>query len=65
MIFAFTSRLNMLAMTRNIRILKQSIDTCLKGEAEQCWNYELSNIERVGLIHDPNGPKLWCQTLEE
>jgi hypothetical protein len=63
-VWSFTNRLKVLAATRDERQLAQSIEAYLKGEAEKCWNKELTNIERIGLVHDPTGVEECCNLLE-
>jgi hypothetical protein len=63
-VWSFTNRLKVLAATPDKRQLAQSIEACLKVEAEKCWNNELTNIERIGLVHDPTGVEEWCNLIE-
>lgn len=63
-VWAFTNRLKVLASTRDTGQLARAIENCLKGEAEKWWNNEISNVQRIGLVHDPTGVNEWCAILE-
>ena len=63
-VFSFTNRLRVKADTMDVALLRQNLDACLLGAAEQWYTNELSHVIRVGLRNDQNNLKEWCDALE-
>ena len=63
-VYAFTNRVRMAALTRSEAKIIRIIDTCLRGEADQWWNYHYFYATRAALIQ---GERIepFCQVLEE
>ena len=63
-VYAFTNRVRMAALTRSEAKIIRIIDTCLRGEADQWWNYHYFYATRAALIQ---GERIepFCQALEE
>ena len=52
-----------MAQTQDVTKLKQTLDTCLQGEAELWWNNQLDNIFQNGYLATP-GIDEYCGALE-
>ena len=52
------------ATTPDIAVIRQNIDSCLLGTADDWFTNQLSHIIRVGLRNDPTGITEWCNALE-
>ena len=63
-VYSFTNRLRVKADTMDVALLRQNLDACLLGAAEQWYTNELSHVFRVGLRNDQNKLKEWCDALE-
>jgi len=66
-VFAFTNRIRVTSDVRDEtgkRLLKQNLDTCLRGEAETWWNSEMSSDRRYVLTTHPDGINKWIENLE-
>ena len=63
-VYSFTNRLRVKADTMDVALLRQNLDACLLGSAEQWYTNELSHVIRVGLRNDQNALKEWCDALE-
>ncbi|OAP54182.1 hypothetical protein AYL99_11717 [Fonsecaea erecta] len=61
---AFVDRVQALAVTRNAAAIRQTLELCLRGEAESWWNEELDNISRISIVQSQNGVDEWCKALE-
>ena len=64
-VYIFTNRLRVVVLTRDAAKIRQNLDICLRGEAEQWWNIEVDEVICIGLIHHLNGVEQWCQALEK
>ncbi|KAA6410084.1 MAG: hypothetical protein FRX49_13836 [Trebouxia sp. A1-2] len=53
------------AATRDATTLRQNLDLCLKGEAQDWWTNQLSHVTRVGIMADNNGVEEWVKALEK
>ena len=53
----------MVAQTQDPNKLKQMLDTCLQGEAELWWNYQLDNILRNSYL-STSSVEDYCVALE-
>ena len=55
-VFTFTNRIQVKALTsRNPRILRKNLNTCLLGKAQSWFSEELNNMSWSELHNDPNG----------
>lgn len=54
----------MKATTIDATILRQNLDACLLGAADDWYTNQLSNLARSGLRNDPDGVTQWCNALE-
>ncbi len=63
-VFSFTNRLRVKATTMDPATLRQNIESCLLGAADDWYTNQLTHISRVGLRSDPDGVKEWCDALE-
>lgn len=45
-------------------LLRQNIESCLLGAADDWYTNQLNHLSRVGLRSDANGVKEWCDALE-
>ena len=63
-VYSFTNRLRVKADSMDVTLLRQNLDACLLGSAEQWYTNELSHMIRAGLRNDQNGVKEWCDALE-
>lgn len=63
-VFGFTNRLRVKATTMDAATLRQNIESCLLGAADDWYTNQLTHISRVGLRNDPDGVKEWCDALE-
>ena len=45
-------------------VLRQNLDACLLGAAENWYTNELAHLSRIGLRNDNDGVKEWCNALE-
>ena len=62
-VYNFTNWIRVAAQTCDQCQLKQSLDSCLHGEAELWWNNQLNNILRTGYI-TTHGVEDFCKALE-
>src|SRR5438045_9580392 len=62
-VFNFTNRIRVVSQTRDIAKLKQTLDTCLRGEAELWWNNQLDHIMRLGYLAATSLDH-YCEALE-
>ena len=62
-VYSFTNWIRVVAQTRDIAKLKQTLDTCLRGEAELWWNNQLNHIMRLGYLAAPSLDH-YCEALE-
>ena len=63
-VFSFTNRLRVKATTMDPTVLRQNLDSCLLGAAENWYTNELAHLSRIGLRNDNDGVKEWCNALE-
>lgn len=63
-VFSFTNRLRVKATTMDPIMLRQNVESCLLGAADDWYTNQLTHISRVGLRNDPDGVKEWCDALE-
>lgn len=63
-VFSFTNRLQVKAITMDKALLRQNIDSCLLGKADDWFTNQLSQLNRVGLRNDPTGVTEWCNALQ-
>lgn len=45
-------------------LLRQNIESCLLGAADDGYTNQLNHLSRVGLRSEANGVKEWCDALE-
>lgn len=63
-VFSFTNRLRVKSITMDAALLRQNLDSCLLGTADDWYTNQLSNLARSGLRNDPDGVTQWCDALE-
>ena len=63
-VFSFTNRLRVKATTMDNTLLRQNIESCLLGAADDWYTNQLTHLSRMGLRDSVNGVKLWCEALE-
>lgn len=63
-VFSFTNRLRVKASTMDIATLRQNVDACLLGTADDWYTNQLDDLARSGLRNDPDGVNQWCRSLE-
>ncbi|SLM34051.1 hypothetical protein LPUS_02723 [Lasallia pustulata] len=64
-VHSFVARVRVAAATRDATTLRQNLDLCLKGEAQDWWTNQLSHVTRVGIMADNNGVEEWVKALEK
>ena len=64
-IHSFVARVRVAAATRDATTLRQNLDLCLKGEAQDWWTNQLSHVTQVGIMADNNGVEEWVKALEK
>ena len=63
-VFSFTNRLRVKATTMDGTLLRQNIESCLLGAADDWYTNQLTHLSRIGLRDSANGVNLWCEALE-
>ena len=63
-VFSFTNRLRVKVASMDPAVLRQNIESCLLGAADDWYTNQLNHVFRVGLRSDNNGVKEWCDALE-
>lgn len=65
-VFSFTNRLRVKVTTMDAAVLRQNLDTCLLGAADDWYTNQLTHLSRVGLRDSAgsDGIKEWCDALE-
>ena len=59
----FVERIKDLAMIKGAALVRNNINTALRGSAQSWYTAELTNLERIGLRSDTNGVDAWCTAL--
>lgn len=63
-VFSFTNRLRVKVTTMDAAALRQNLDSCLLGAADDWYTNQLTHLSRVGLRNSADGVKEWCDALE-
>ena len=63
-VLSFTNRLRVKRPTMDATLLRQNIESCLLGAADDWYTNQLNHLSRVGLRSDANGVKECCDALE-
>ena len=63
-VFSFTNRLRVKATTMSSTLLRQNIESCLLGAADNWYTNQLTHLSRIGLRDNADGVNLWCEALE-
>ena len=59
----FVERIKDLAMIKGSVLVRNNLNTALRGSAQSWYTAELTNLERIGLRSDINGVDAWCSAL--
>jgi hypothetical protein len=63
-IYSFIARIKIAVFTRNVVIIRQNLDMCLKEEAENWWVNQLINIKCQKFIIDLTELNKWIEILK-
>ena len=59
----FVERIKDIAMIKGSALVRNNVNTTLRGSAQAWYTAELTNLERIGLRADTNGVDAWCSAL--
>ncbi|KAA6406491.1 MAG: hypothetical protein FRX48_09762 [Lasallia pustulata] len=62
-VHSFIVRIRVAVLTRDTAMMRQNLDLCLKGEAQDWWTKQLAHVTRVGIMSDNTGMEEWIKAL--
>ena len=64
-VHSFIARIQVAVLTRDAATMRQNLDLCLKGEAQDWWTNQLAHVTQVGIMSDNTGVEEWIKALEK
>ena len=64
-VHSFIAQIRVAVLFRDVLMIRQNLDLCLKGEAQDWWMNQLANVTRVGIMYNNNGVEEWIKALEK
>ena len=64
-VHSFIARIQVAVLTRDAATMRQNLDLCLKGEAQDWWTNQLAHVTQVGIMSDNTGVEEWIRALEK
>ncbi|KAA6407338.1 MAG: hypothetical protein FRX48_08886 [Lasallia pustulata] len=64
-VHSFIAQIQVTILTRDAAIMRQNLDLCLKGEAQDWWTNQLAHVTRVGIMSDNTSVEEWTKALEK
>ena len=64
-VHSFIARIQVAVLTRDAAMMRQNLDLCLKGEAQDWWANQLVHITQVGIMSDNTVVEEWIKALEK